>query len=117
MTREIKFRAWAVASKKMFELDEDWEFVNGKLRQLPNTILMQFTGLYDKNGNEIFEGDILKPIDGVMKLNRLVEFMDGAFCYHIRETRRSGGYIPIGKHRAILFEILGNIYENPELLK
>jgi hypothetical protein len=59
MKREIKFRAYAYASNKMFYPNSEggWDLINGELNALPNTFLMQYTGLKDKNGVEIYEGD------------------------------------------------------------
>ncbi|CEN54444.1 YopX family protein [Capnocytophaga canis] len=67
--------------------------------------LMQFTGLYDKNGKEIYEGDVI-PIFGK---NHAVKFNYGMFTINDREMRRYIHSIPL--------EVIGNVYENPELVK
>lgn len=63
-------------------------------------VLMQFTGLLDKNGKEIYEGDILRGLGKVY-------FHQGKFCVEYGEE---WGWISKNA------EIIGNIYENPELL-
>lgn len=75
----------------------------------------QFTGLYDKNGNEIYEGDIVKWA----KDNRMyvIKFLRGMFYASVEECNKSmiGGF-PL--HRITEYsEIVGNIYDNPELMK
>ena len=124
-----KFRAWKKAGKELgrvgqitFELDGSvshvlfkGEFLDFNL-SINEIILMQSTGLKDKNGNEIFEGDIVdyKGREAVVKWHGsyasfIYRFVDGLqervsewdplflACYH--------------------FEVIGNIYENPELLE
>jgi len=80
-------------------------------------ILMQYTGLKDKNGKEIYEGDIIttliKPNRGKDYIETIVVkwdiYEDDEYCNH-----RSGFDIPDNSE---LFEIIGNIYKNPELIE
>ena len=128
--REIKFRAWDKENNRMVNIPvgvypNDPE----STRQPPdhsissdgiivstesNTmVLMQYTGLKDKNDKEIYEGDIvrIKIHPSHPKLFE-VYFFEGAYC--IRETNNLVGLL--GNWRKGSTEILGNIYENPELL-
>ena len=111
--REIKFRAWNKEEKKMFYRDIVILFRGGwhtELDKLPildseNAELMQFTGLKDKHGKEIYEGDILGNLkESILPAdNVIVEFVHGCFIPF---------QIVINEKR---WEVLGNIYENPEL--
>ena len=71
---------------------------------IPETV-GQFTGLTDKNGKKIFEGDILEFRHG---RTHVVKFEDGAFIF-------TGTAIPV--RYADKFEVIGNIHDNPELLE
>lgn len=105
--RDIKFRAWD--GKKM----RGWGFVSPLMFASPPTESgafdyphMQFTGLKDKNGKEIYEGDILAKEN--VRARYEVIFHKGVFCHEMM-----GAYhIFSGKE----VEVIGNIYENPELL-
>ena len=111
--REIKFRAWDKEQAKMkkdFRFDE-FNDVNDYFAD-NDFVFMQFTGLKDKNGKEIYEGDILllpdKELGKVFWGRRYVGFwvdLGGDFA----ETLEAG----LAKDS----EIIGNIYENKELKK
>lgn len=80
-----------------------------------NVVLMQSTGLLDKNGKEIFENDVLrlaKDDVGEEVIDEVI-FKDGCFVTARTLTRIS---FSVGKHGED-WEIIGNIYENPEILK
>ena len=87
-------------------------------RPIKEIILMQSTGLKDKNGEEIYEGDIVKAVAflkwiGIVKYdNEKAAFMlDGVNDTHTRDN-----YVYMSQFDDD-FEILGNIYENPELME
>ena len=136
--REIKFRAWHGKNKRMYTICEisfmknsSDEFIergcegywgdNHRDRFSLNDLkLMQFTGLKDKNGKEIYEGDIVKTHETSNKrLSGLggnifkIVFEEGSF-----EMYRKGNHE--GLERCCSYEgfieVIGNIYENPELL-
>lgn len=79
---------------------------------IPETI-GQYTGLKDKKGNKIFEGDILGCGDKAVEI-----YFDKEYC-QFRARKTTGFNSPIDYYCGypIKFEIIGNIYDNPELLK
>jgi uncharacterized phage protein (TIGR01671 family) len=104
MNREIKFRAWNSQQNLMVE-DANW-LVDKKIDA---AILMQLTGLKDKNGKEIYEGDIVKLEDIICPIT----WEDGGFQMI---TIKSQGKSYAVQDRLKYFEVIGNIYENPNLL-
>jgi len=135
--REIKFRAWDSGNKCMIRFDGLWvSMLNRSIcfsaveddltevgKDLPGSygtgadpeaddayILMQFTGLHDKNGKEIYEGDILKAnyTDSLT-----VVFENGAFCF-VNDI--NSGSDRLHQNRTEKLFVIGNIYENPELI-
>lgn len=77
----------------------------------------QFTGLLDKNGKKIFEGDIVLGLFLFdMSINAVVKFRDGAFGleWHRGEIIEFNAFTSLCN---ITYEIIGNIYDNPELLE
>lgn len=113
----IKLRAWIIPYKKManvelldtrfkdivvtFDDDKDekeFEFIHGEY------VLMQYTGVKDDYGTDIYEGDIVDVISGIST----VTFDDG--CYR---TNLKGNNYRLSGWRNV--KVIGNIYENPEL--
>jgi uncharacterized phage protein (TIGR01671 family) len=121
--REIKFRAWDKEKKRWATEDEDGLiiFMDGCLggvdfacwdggcttdqEYMSKYILMQFTGLKDKNGKEIYEGDIVRCPDGWIGT---VYWDNDNLQWWAKDHKLSELNKP---------EVIGNIYENPELLE
>ena len=122
------FRAWLKKEKEMIDVDEI-HFDNGKLDFIGDAItfmrtvdeieLMQSTGLKDKNGKEIFEGDILavEADDEVVNVNVLWDKKHALFIFKSKKYNEEELLAELVEDNACLIEIIGNIYENLELLK
>lgn len=117
--REIKFRAWGPNLKHMWEWDQIKYVSLMDLTLVGEKIVMQFTGLQDKNGTDIYEGDVVK-IAWSGRICQVVfhKYTAGFDLDYISDP--DPGKICCGwgpakwKHHV---EVIGNIYENPELLK
>lgn len=114
MTREIKFRAWHIDLEDMTFSEEDGlHFFSKCFVSYPAFYkVMQFTGLKDKNGKEIYEGDIA---NSEKMENGIIEYHPGLAMFVIL-------FEEIGQYKAIYLyedelEVIGNIYENRELIK
>lgn len=127
MERDIKFRAWDTYEKRIHqdigsgiyqEPDEIYPF--HKILEYPRYEVMQYTGLKDKNDKEIYEGDIIatnrwKSFDE----KRYVSFNKGSFTVtNIPLLNQQHNTFSIYNSDTLRdWEVIGNTYENPELLK
>lgn len=137
--RPIKFRAYDIKEKKWLlgydtgslggfnlfgecmllgewsKVIDDYVFERGTHKH-GDLKVMQFTGLEDKNGREIYEGDIVEHLEkmfgGDGKKERFeVKFIEGAF------VTNSGSLSIVTSSSLFMATVIGNVYENPELLK
>ena len=136
MNRQIKFRVWDVEQNKFLssyadkgiefyhEQGKDWHekqvrdivpvswFLQDHNNNLANYIVTQYTGLNDKNGKEIYEGDILEW-KGEFIAEVFFEKENAAFVI----KSKKGGKAFMSENYVLNFQIIGNIFENTELLK
>jgi len=131
MQREIKFRAWDRIASVMWQVNDicfndgygntyanpglehmDIQDRDNRTKLNGHEIeLMQYTGLKDKNGKEIYEGDILKDEDSP-RLERVGWDFSGWWTFDIKTGfNRTNLFVDI-EHK----EVIGNIWENPELI-
>jgi len=122
MKRELKFRLWSDSLKVMYSPENQignlWsipEADNGILKVRDDEVLMQFTGLKDKNGKEIYEGDIIKYDKWIGKVKWGNE--RASFCSVDKDNFGGELAFQIYARDGELPEIIGNIYKNPELIE
>lgn len=136
--RDIKFRAWDTENKEfvplrslVFDIGEEPE-TYGQIMDVviatdilwhitpQKIVLQQFTGLVDKNGNEIYEGDVFEF--GESKIRCEVFYSQkgesdheeryAMFCLKVNDEK----YFPFEDYALEFGKVIGNIYETPELL-
>lgn len=119
-----RFRTWLKKDKEMIDVDEihfdngEFDFIGDAITWMCKSndcVLMQSTGLTDKNGKEIFEGDVLKVTDK-HSWSEVVSFSEKKAMFVSKEIGFPES--PLWElFNTVLFEIeiIGNIYENPEL--
>lgn len=130
----LKFRAWHNELGRMMSIKNMWfqdncleelelndEIMNDYITAYPDEIdLMQSTGLFDKNGKEIFEGDVVRmrnPRDrrqiGMFQVVRVVN----SPMLGLLDKNLTTEIFNLYEHMRNYYEIIGNIHENPELLE
>lgn len=136
--REIKFRFWNKEKKTMCYKNEDnsssyWDGVDCSEVEIINSTLnssftreeyeiMQYTGLKDKNGKEIYEGDIVKVfalgeyINGYIKYNQRKARFDVGWISEVEKYKNNGfvGSCSTVDNEYDLLEVVGNIYDNSD---
>lgn len=118
--RDIKFRAWYEVDEKMLNW---YEFLDTNMKntfiapESTGLILMQYTGLKDVNGKEIYEGDIVSEIGHYVNSDKLVyqkiQWKESYSCWLRGEYQR----LTPKNIKTYKIKVVGNIYENPELLE
>lgn len=127
--RELKFRVWDTKNKQFLSQSSEYYHIgditgipytlNEILNKLDRFVVQQFTGLYDKNKKPIYEGDIIKYTRLIEKERRIVElfsfikFQDAKFGFDL--TGFNDMFYDLSDEPD--FEVVGNIFENSELLK
>lgn len=123
--KELKIKAWLKKEKKMVSIigiDFNYEYIryteddnlfnsDYKVAEFKDIELLQFTGLKDNGGQELYEADVIKFNDGVDDIYGLISYDDEDGAYRV-------SYENITEHlleREGDFEIVGNIFENPDL--
>jgi uncharacterized phage protein (TIGR01671 family) len=119
-----KYRFWCVAGMfNVVSIDFEKQEVSlddGDIRKIEDGTLMQFAGLKDRNGIEIFEGDIVRVNNENFEVVFDIFHEPKKLCFlrikgfHLRETPANGGLL-LGILE--MCEVIGNIYDNPELLE
>jgi uncharacterized phage protein (TIGR01671 family) len=126
--REIRFRAWNKENNQMELVDflgeNTLHIKNSEWENREDFELMQYTGLKDKNDKEIYEGDIVKYTDGEL-IRRTGQITFDCYGFMMEEILKPNSReMPqidflgnIDDFEEFVFEVIGNIYQNPEILE
>lgn len=121
-----RYRAWLKEDKEMVDVEEihfykgEFDFIGDAITWMcksDDCVLMQSTGLTDKNGKEIFEGDVIK-VTNLSSWLEVVSFNENKAMFVSKETKREVEETPLyDLFNTDIFEveIIGNIHTNPEL--
>lgn len=129
-----KYRAWDTKNNEMFKdtfaiteggevvvVEQEFVTCAPDYVFVDHLVIMQSTGLHDKNGKEIFEGDVIAievddtgaPINARVFQNSKI----GVLMFHVFEDNEDVPMVELLEDNSVAFEIIGNIYENPELME
>ena len=133
--REIKVRAWHKPYKQMCQVESlrfdgngvytavliEESFYDRRIVEADEIVIEQYTGLKDKNGTEIYQGDICSFTSKTGKHTGVVERLDNLAGFGLRMVKNNFRYTfsnldTMGVNLDTL-EVVGNIHENPELLE
>lgn len=127
--REIKFRAWDLSHREMIYISDFYWFEENGVRDVHGEgiagryVILQFTGLKDKNGRDIYEGDIVQFHGYIIKWEKGQEMkvpvdtnMEVEWSLDICGEYGCVGW-NLSSFDASEVEIIGNIYEHPELME
>jgi uncharacterized phage protein (TIGR01671 family) len=128
MNREIKFRVWDNKDRKMLPVRELTFTPGGRLlidtgqqsasvTDMRPLELMQYTGLRDKNGVEIYEGDIVVRSRFDKPKQFSILYSEDHAAFRLKSHQFRGASYPMEQYPEGFLEVIGNIYENPELTK
>lgn len=127
-----RFRAWDTTKKEMFKdtfaitesgqvviVEQDFVTDTPEYVFVDNLVIMQSTGHTDENEKEIFEGDILavKTDDETLNVNVFWDEEQALFMFESKQYNEREALVELLEDNSYPFEIIGNIYENPEFIK
>lgn len=120
MNRQIKFRAWDSKNKKFpfigFHIIGEctaFDLINQyRLEELNDLVVTQYTGLQDAKGNDIYEGDLVKFRDD---FTAEIIWCEEDAAFQVKSENKGGAFL--NSNYMLNFEIIGNIFENTDLLK
>ena len=125
----LRYRAWLKEDKEMIDVEEihlengELDFIGDGITWMCKSndcVLMQSTGLRDKNGKEIFEGDIIAievedleaPVNAKVFCNNDI----GVLMFHVFEDNEDVPMVELLEDNSVAFAVIGNIWEDGELL-
>lgn len=122
--QETKFRVWDLEDKRWLKKTLSYQIMIdsggivykvmfNEIENIPNVVVQYFTGIKDKNGVDIYEGDIIYIADN---WTDEIKFIDGIFGINWLDDFGGVQFTPLAYLTELKIERIGNIFENPKLL-